>query len=330
MQIPSLRNPHINPLCVQAALAQVTGGPNTQNQFRFCDGERIVTKDYEPCASSNYVKMVHHSFELVATCLKDYVSESQNPRVQSAWVENYFRILTKESGLQANAVRSNQSAIGVAQLTRIYRQDFRKESLRAVRNHLANSESPYCRSLGDFAVSERRVVGLNRTCHLINVDSGPLVGFLVGFSHLRHVRRQVLTTLDRHSNLLSGLSASNRLRLELALVTISYNIGFIGLTEPLEYTLGLYRNRKQKITDSDQLVDDVISNLRMRKDRSAFSYANPKWISLPSSAESDRTREMMNYYNNIEQRFDQVLKTARRLQREQFPDQAPLRSCLLR
>ncbi|MFN8792265.1 MAG: hypothetical protein ACK5Y2_12500 [Bdellovibrionales bacterium] len=40
VQLPSLRNPHINPICVRAALAQVTGGPNTQNQFRFCDGEK--------------------------------------------------------------------------------------------------------------------------------------------------------------------------------------------------------------------------------------------------------------------------------------------------
>lgn len=272
--------------------------------------------------------MVHHSFELVATCLKDYVSETKDSRVQNSWVEAYFQILTKESGLQVNAV-ANQ-ALGVGQLTPIYRKDFKKESLASVRAHLASSESTFCRSLGDFALSERRLVGLDRTCHLINVDSGPLVGFLVGFSHLRHYRRQVLATLNRQSDLLTALSASDRHRLERSLVMISYNAGFSGLTEPLEYTLRQYGSRKEKVTNVDRFVDDVIGNLRVRKDRSVFTYANPKWTILPDASQSARTREMVNYFGNIKRRYDQVLEKARELQQEQFPDEAPLRSCRLR
>lgn len=326
MQLKPLKNPHINPLCIESALAQVSGGRHADYTFQYCSGKKVYVKSEEPCASDNYLKMVHHSFELVSTCLKDFVADTSDPRIQNDWVETYFTLITKESGLHANVI-SPSGALAGAQLTSIYIKDFLEFSRDRVSAHLQKSNSSYCRGLADFALSDARVKGVSSKCNLIDIENGPLTGFLVGFGHLRRIREQILTELNTKEEALSQLSRADQLHLEKTLVTIAYNTGVSGLTEPLEYTLSGY-SKSKPVTDVNQFIRNVASNLHWRKVvRKSGKRKIVAWRRLPGG---DRKDEVRQYLSNIERRYRSVISTAKKLQAEQYPNDFPLNTCRMK
>jgi|GEM_PF-3115584 hypothetical protein len=291
--------------CVQSALKQVTAGRDleqsqinsslrekfSENNFIRCDADKRVLRYQEtPCQSRDSILLMHNSFELVTGCLKDYVSDSSDLKVQNQWAQTYFRMLTKESGLQ-NYVTSRSQAMGSAQLTKIYIRDFIDNSLDEVKSHLAASAHPICQRLGLEILSPEAVSYFVKkksagsysynTCALVGVEHNQILrNLLIGFSNLKLFRtRARQSAFKGHSQV--QLSAKEELKLELQMVPLAYNLGSGGLNRSIDKSLKTF-SVKRPIRTAEEFMQTIIRNT--------------------SSAEA------RNYLSNIDKRFSTVVK----------------------
>lgn len=291
--------------CVQSSLKQVTAGrelPQTQidrglrkteseNNFIRCDAsKKVVNYQETPCQNRDSILLIHNSFELVTGCLKDYVSGSTDVTVQNKWAQTYFKMLTKESGLQ-NYVASPSNALGISQLTTTYIRDFMDKNLDDVKTHLATSVHPICKSLGNEILSPAAVAYFAKknpdtsysynTCALVGVEHNQILrNLLIGFSNLKLYRsyaRQSAFTRNEQVQ----MTAEQQLKLELQTVPLAYNMGPGGLNQAIDRSLRSF-TKQRPVRDADQLMRLIIR------------YAG--------------SVEGKNYLGNIENRFNKVVQ----------------------
>jgi hypothetical protein len=256
---PQIR-PLIKPACVTAALENVSAGPPLRsdddfrvNRFMRCHSQnKIIDHQDEPCLSEDYQTLIHASFELATSCLKEFVSGSKDPKIQNIWVEGYFKMLSKESGLHINAV-SRIGAMGIGQLLPEYIADFHRRTLPRLREFLARPGGPAgCKRLGDEVLTEEKISALYRTlsqidsrgrrveefqinrCATIDItDSQPLLNLLISFSHLQVFKESTvdwLMRIPKYRDALNELNDKSELHdLEIKLVSWAYNLGAEGL-----------------------------------------------------------------------------------------------------
>lgn len=305
----------IHPKCVESAMEHVSAGPRIvdgkkvkrANNFFVCNANnRIAYQVDEPCTSSNYVKMVHHSFELATVCLKDFVSESKDPKIQNDWVETYFEMLTQESGLHVN-VKSPSGPIGTGQLSEDYMEHFEKATLGPLREHLNNHKWGLCRQIARDLLNDKKLktIGLGdtkasgdaRSCGLTRVEEGqPLLNIVISFSHLRVYKSEVRKALyQEHADLFKSLSAADRASLERRLTVLSYNMGSRGLSRALQPVLSNYDDREVAVTNPNLFIKQVTAKAGQLKGKSP-----------------DRLDEMSSYLDEIDERYASVLAKAKK------------------
>lgn len=288
--------------CVLSALNQVTAGrPLSDNEkkhgrkkyaannFVRCDeNNSYETYQETPCQSQESIKLIHNSFETVTQCLKDFVSGSSQISAQNEWVKLYFKMLTKESGLQ-NYVQSKRGAIGAGQLTPQYIRDFVEFSMEDVRNHLEKSTHQVCRRLGHEILSDEafsymakkkssNAYTFNR-CALVGTNHNQILrNLLIGFSNLKTERMRARKYAFQ--NQFVKIPQSEQLKVELALIPLAYNMG----SGNLEYTIEKALNEDRTFADSTSFIQAV-------------------YKSIPS-----KFKETKNYQSNIDNRYADVLK----------------------
>lgn len=286
--------------CVESALEQVTAGrvlnekeqklgrrKFAANNFIRCDKNNKV-HDYQetPCQSVDSIKLTHNSFETVTQCLKDFVSGSQQKSVQNEWVKLYFKMLSKESGLQ-NYVRSHRNAVGSNQLTPQYIRDFIQFSMNDIKNHLNKSDQLVCRRLGQEILSDAAFAYMAQkksnhaytynTCSLIGTNQNQILrNMLIGFSNLKVLRDRVRDSAFDNDQV--RISKAEQLSVELSLVPMAYNMGNGNLNRTINKVL------KSKV----QFVE---SNSFIRAVQKAIPF-----------------KETKNYLSNIDDRFADVVK----------------------
>lgn len=286
--------------CISSALAQVSAGRKLTdkekrkskeefvgNNFVRCDDDDVL-HDFQktPCQSEDSIKLIHNSFETVTQCLKDYVSDSKDPSVQNEWVKLYFKMLTKESGLQ-NYVRSRRKAWGAGQIMPEYIQDFINFSKEGVQEHLEKSEHLVCRNLGEeilsdtnfkkFYSTKKKANELFRTCSFVGADDNQILrNLLVGFSSLKVTRTRARRSA--FSNEVVKLSSKDQLQVELSLVPLAYNMG----PGNLDRTITKALKWKKQISNPREYIASI---------KNAIPFVETK-----------------NYQFNIDKRFADVVK----------------------
>jgi hypothetical protein len=291
--------------CVQSALKQVTAGreleqtqidrglrkKESENNFIRCvSGKKVIEHQETPCQNRDSILLIHNSFELVTGCLKDYVSGSADIKVQNQWAQTYFKMLTKESGLQ-NYVTSQSDALGISQLTTTYIRDFMDKSLDDVKAHLAASAHPICKSLGNEILSTAAVSYFARKnknnsysynkCALIGVEHNQILrNLLIGFSNLKLYRGYTRQSAFRGNSQVQ-MSAEQQLKLELQMVPLAYNMGPGAVERSIDTSLASY-SKKRPAQNADELMRLIIRNAE--------------------------TKEGRDYLGNIEERFNKVIR----------------------
>lgn len=288
--------------CVQSALNQVSAGQTLNenqkkygrkkyaaNNFVRCDeNNSFETYQETPCQSQESIKLIHNSFETVTQCLKDFVSGSDQVSAQNEWVKLYFKMLTKESGLQ-NYVQSNRKALGIGQLRPRYIRDFIQFTMDDVRNHLKRSDHQVCKDLEheilsqdafDYMAKKKSANSYEyNTCSFIGVKHNQVLrNLLIGFSNLKTERMRARKYAFQ--NQFVKIPQSEQLKVELALIPLAYNMG----SGNLEYTIEKALNEDRTFADSTSFIQAV-------------------YEAIPS-----KFKETRNYQSNINNRFADVVK----------------------
>lgn len=294
LQIGPLSQSLIDPACVETALSLVSAGAPKKKHQRFrknrfirCanDGQAFDNQD-EPCASDEYKTLVHSSFELTTKCLKEYVTGSKDPKVQNAWVEGYFKMLSTESGLHVN-VASEIGAIGIGQLRAKYIVDFKQRTLFQLRDFLLNRQSsPGCRSLATKLLTDERIKKLYNVSETVdpktkkvtkityslnacsNIDINedqPLLNLIISFANLKLYKENTVDEIfnnPKYQGIFKNLSQDELLDLEIKLVSWSYNLGARGLRTHIEKVLDTKYANKTISSVRDFIVDADIPSKR--------------------------------------------------------------------
>lgn len=290
LRIAPLLRPFIHPTCVEGALRNVTAGEPLKkgeafrtNRFIRCNsqGQPIDHQD-EPCLSSEYKALMHASFELATTCLKEYVSGSKDKRIQDLWVEGYFKMIAKESGLHVNAV-SRIGAMGIGQLLPEYIVDFQRITLPRLREFLNRpGASNGCKKLASEVLTDERIEKLytelartnNRTnrisksfsinqCSNIDIQDGqPILNLLISFANLQLFKEKSIDEIladPRYRSAFRNLNEEQLQELEIKLVTWSYNLGAAGLKNRVIQTINR-QYRGSYIRSVDGFIRDAGGN----------------------------------------------------------------------
>lgn len=315
--------------CFEAAIDEVKAGGRKKadekfraNRFFRCSSENVpVDHQDEHCASEEYKNLVHSSFELTTSCLKEFVSGSKDENVQNEWVEGYFKMLSTESGLHINVVsrlhiNPGLAAVGITQLRPGFTIDFLNRTLPDLRKFLARPETrPACKALTEKLLTTDRVKKLYgmvdvidsvtkkpiidpktdkpkqrlemKVCSNIDINDGqPLLNLIIGFANLRLYRDSTYNTLMKnptYSSAFKDFSPEEKLDMEIKITSWSYNLGS-----------NAARNRIQGILDNhypNKIVPSV---------RHFFKTADLQVPGLP---------ERRNYVLALDDRYKDVLKS---------------------
>jgi hypothetical protein len=269
------KNNLISRQCLDHAMDNVTAGSSLAknrmsdghrlNRFIRCgQNDRIFDDQDEPCQTDHYKNIVHNSFEVATACLKGFVSDSDNPQIQNAWVEAYFKMLATESGLHINTV-SHAGAISIAQVQPVYIQDFRERALPDLRKYIQNKSDKDCKILLSF-LSDKHIDALlnkNRVnaCTNIDVKNGqPYLNLIIGFANLKSYREDTIEQVlsdSTYQELFSKFSPKELLNLRIKMTQWSYNLGNGGLKDLLKRTLDGYIEGKHKVGSVEELVRNM-------------------------------------------------------------------------
>lgn len=256
LQIGPPSKPLINAKCVANALDLVTAGSAKKNQEAFrsnrffrCNtfNEPLDHQD-EPCRSVEYKSLIHTSFELTTQCLKEFVTGSRDVSLQNTWVEGYFKMLSKESGLHVN-VASRIGAIGVGQLRAKYIIDFENRTLPRLRAFLNRPETTeVCKRIGKELLTNEKISRLYkmttstyseskdnsstsvvRICENIDINQDqPLLNLIISFSNLKLYKESILDGIfndSRYNSAFKELTPTELIDLQIKMVSWSYNLG---------------------------------------------------------------------------------------------------------
>lgn len=273
----------IDPGCIQSAFNEVNEG------FFACNGHTPYYDTPKPCLSREYKALIHYSFEFVTSCLREFVAESKNTEIQNRWIENYFKMLSLESGFHPNVISADRKDVGIGQLRAEYIKDFKDNTLAPLREFLSRNEaSKSCKMLGSEILTNTKINNLlNRNnsiniCAQSNVKEGqPLLDIMIGFSHLRHYKNLInreLKNYPKYNNFRATLSSQERIDLEIKLTSWSYNLGANGLIFYVKQTLD------NSASTYSQAADKVMSFIRSSQ--------------IPANK---------NYVLSMEKRYKQVL-----------------------
>lgn len=224
-----------------------------------------------PCLSERYVNTVKNSFDLVSSCLKDYlapqskfsqIANSDLKSIQDRNILSVFSLLTQESGLHFNAM-SPSGAGGLGQLTEDGLNAVEKSQISDIKAFLTRPESSIlCKNLSRVYLNPGILprTDYDYNCDRISVTRGqPVVGLIYVYGHIKLSEDEVNRFLNKNDGKYRqrfNLSEVEMDRLVTALSLWSHNTGAMGLLTPMTY---LIRNKysKKKVTNVDLFIDEL-------------------------------------------------------------------------
>ncbi len=291
-------NSIIKPVCMRMSMESRFGANN--RSFRTCSPgqNQAGASTYRPCISENYFKMTQNSFDIVSSCLKDYLSPDSSEESQKMDVRAAYAMINIESGFHVNAM-SPTGAGGIGQFTYSAIEDINRNQFSKVKEVLNNNESPVCQSLSEDILKQPMKSNIKNSCDRIAISKGnPMKNMIYTFAYMKSVKKilnNVLFENKFYQNKFSRLSNEDLEKVRRAMVVWSHNAGAAGIMTPVKALLNSkYRNTP--VTDAGKFIAEVQRYLQI----------------FPASANSStsRRKETSSYFPAISSTLNQIEQNA--------------------
>lgn len=258
--INSRVNPHaiIKPACMRMSM-EAKFGIGSKN-FRQCSPNNNMSKAFRPCISENYFKMVTNSFNVVSTCLKEYMSPGASDETQNLDVRAAYAMINIESGFHVNAM-SGTGAGGIGQLTGPAITDSNKTEMSKVRAALEAHSNPACAQLSHEFLDSKEPMRADKgaSCDRISLKKGnPVLNMIYSYAYLKwskNAMNRVVINDKRYKNKFK-MSDYEKQKIQRALMVWSHNTGPAGTWTPAMTLLNtVYRNKP--VTSAETFINEL-------------------------------------------------------------------------
>ncbi|WP_374029150.1 transglycosylase SLT domain-containing protein [Bdellovibrio bacteriovorus] len=294
---PVRANSIIKPACMRVSMEARFGA--SSKTFRECSANGSSRQAFRPCISENYFKLINNSFDLVSSCMKDFIAPGQGVENQKLDVRAVYALINVESGFHVNAM-SGTGAGGIGQFTSPAIQDVNTNELRDVRISLEGNQNQQCNQLSMQFLDSMEPIRPQKSlsCDRISLRNGnPVKNMIYTFAYLKGVKKDLDTMIFANKNYRNKfkLSEFDLNKVKRALMVWSHNTGPAGTWTPVKALLNsFYRNRS--VTDADQFINQVQQYMQK----------------FPASANksSARRKETSHYFPSITNTLNTIEKNA--------------------
>jgi hypothetical protein len=248
----------IKPACMRMSM-EAKFGISSKN-FRQCSASNNMSSAFRPCISENYFKMISNSFNVVSTCLKDYMSPGASDDVQNLDVRAAYAMINIESGFHVNAM-SGTGAGGIGQLTGPAITDSNKTEMSKVRAALEQHSNPTCAQLSHEFLDSKEPMRADKgaSCDRISIKKGnPVLNMIYSYAYLKwskNAMNRVVLNDKRYKNKFK-MSDYEKQKIQRALMVWSHNTGPAGTWTPAMTLLNtVYRNKP--VTSAETFISEL-------------------------------------------------------------------------
>jgi hypothetical protein len=232
----------------------------SSKNFRQCSASNDMSRAFRPCISENYFKMVSNSFNVVSSCLQEYMSPGASEATQSLDVRAAYAMINIESGFHVNAM-SGTGAGGAGQLTGPAITDVNETEMSKVRKALEESGDPTCSALSHEFLDSKQPMRAEKgaSCDRISVKKGnPVLNMIYTYAYLKwskNAMNRVVLNDKRYKNKFK-MSDYEKSKIQRALMVWSHNTGPAGTWTPAMTLLNsVYRNKP--VTNAETFINEL-------------------------------------------------------------------------
>lgn len=291
LRAPIRSNSIIKPTCIQIGM-NLKFGARSKN-FRECSAKGNEGA-VRPCISKNYFTLVNNSFDLVSSCMKDFIAPHANEATQKLDVRAVYALINIESGFHVNAM-SSTGASGIGQFTQAAIKDVNSNELHAVRAALKNHPNPQCREMGTQMLASTTPINPSRkSCDRISLVNGnPIKNMIYTYAYLTGTKKDMNSMIfeNRHYKNKFKLSKFDLNKIRRALMVWSHNTGPAGTWTPAKALLNTFY-RGKPVTNADQFINQLQQYMQK----------------FPASANKSRVRrkETSRYFPSITENLNNI------------------------
>lgn len=248
----------IKPACMRMSMEAKFG--ISSKSFRQCSPNNKMSSAFRPCISENYFKMITNSFNVVSTCLKEYMSPGASDDMQNLDVRAAYAMINIESGFHVNAM-SGTGAGGIGQLTGPAITDSNKSEMSKVRAALESHPNAACSALSHEFLDSAEPMRADKgaSCDRISIKKGnPVLNMIYSYAYLKwskNAMNRVVLNDKRYKNKFK-MSEYEKQKIQRALMVWSHNTGPAGTWTPAMTLLNTVY-RKKPVTNADAFISEL-------------------------------------------------------------------------
>ncbi len=250
----------IKPICMQMSM-ELGRSALPRSSYKTCSKNNGYGSGVGPaCVSENYFKLINNSFDLVSTCMKDFIASGESDDMKKLDVRAVYALVNVESGFHMNAV-SGTGAGGIGQFTSAAIKDVNMNELSDVRHSLESNDNAICGRMSmEFLDSMQPIRdAASKSCERISLKNGnPVKNMLYTFAYMRGVKKDMDRAIFKDKNFSKKfkLSEYDLAKVKRAMMVWSHNTGSAGTLTPTKALLRtLYRNKP--VTNADQFINQL-------------------------------------------------------------------------
>lgn len=260
IRMPVQANSIIKPICMQMSM-ELGQTAFPKSSFKTCSKNNSYGRGVgAACVSENYFKLINNSFNLVSSCMKDFIAAGESDEMKKLDVRAIYALANVESGFHMNAV-SGTGAGGIGQFTSTALRDVNLNELPAVRNSLETNKDPFCSRMSmEFLDSAQPIHdGSAKSCERISLQNGnPIKNMIYTFAYMRGVKKDLDNSIfkNKHFSGKFKLSNSDISKIKRSMMMWSHNAGSAGTLTPVKALLRtVYRNTP--VTNADSFISQL-------------------------------------------------------------------------
>lgn len=255
---PIRPNSIIKPSCMRMSMESRFG--STSKSFRECSADGQSARAFRPCITENYFKLINNSFDMVSSCMKDFMTPEADEDNKKLDVRAVYALINVESGFHVNAM-SGRGAGGIGQFTEVAIREVNEKELKNIRTSLEGSSDAYCANIAKEHLSSAEPMRPEKSnsCDRISISKGnPLTNMLYTFGYLKGIKKGLNSTLFENKRYKDKfkLSKDDLEKIKRALMVWAHNTGPAGTWTPAKALLNtIYRNKP--VTNADEFIHEM-------------------------------------------------------------------------
>ncbi|KHD88228.1 MAG: hypothetical protein OM95_09970 [Bdellovibrio sp. ArHS] len=294
---PVRANSIIKPTCMRMSMEAKFSA--SSKSFRQCSAAGTLSQTFRPCISENYFKLVNNSFDVVSSCMKDFIAPGESEEMQKLDIRAVYALINVESGFHVNAM-SGTGAGGIGQFTQPAIQDVNMNELNEVRISLESNPNRVCSKLSLEFLDSMNPIRPQKSyaCDRISLKKGnPVTNMIYTYAYLKGVKKDMNTMIFNNKNYRAKfrLSEFDMNKVKRALMVWSHNTGPAGTWTPAKTLLNTYY-RNRPVTNADEFINQMQQYMQK----------------FPASANksSARRKETSSYFPAITKTLNDIEKNA--------------------